>query len=45
MTPVHDDENESPFDLVREIATIAGWVAGTIALLLLAGAVLIDGAP
>lgn len=37
---VHDDEAESPFDLIREIATIAGWMAATAALLLLAWAAL-----
>lgn len=35
-----DDETESPFDLVREIVTIVGWVATTFALLFLAYAAL-----
>ena len=37
MHLIHDDDElESPFDLIREIATIVGWVATTFALLLLA---------
>ncbi|WP_155888797.1 hypothetical protein [Inquilinus limosus] len=37
MHLIHDDdETDSPFDLVREIVTIVGWVATTFALLLVA---------
>lgn len=37
MHLIHDDEDtDSPFDLVREIVTIVGWVATTFALLLVA---------
>jgi hypothetical protein len=37
---VHDDEADDPFDLIREIVTITGWVAATVALLLPAWAAL-----
>jgi len=37
MHLIHDDEDtDSPFDLIREIVTIVGWVATTFALLLVA---------
>lgn len=37
MHLIHDDdETDGPFDLVREIVTIVGWVATTFALLLVA---------
>ena len=41
MHLIHDDdETESPFDLIREVVTIVGWVATTFALLLVAYAAL-----
>jgi hypothetical protein len=37
MHLIHDDdESDSPFDLIREIVTIVGWVATTFALLMVA---------
>ena len=37
MHLIHDDDDtDSPFDLIREIVTIVGWVATTFALLLVA---------
>jgi hypothetical protein len=37
MHLIHDDdETDSPFDLIREIVTIVGWVATTFALLVVA---------
>lgn len=42
---VDDGETENPFDLIREIVTIVGWMVVTGALLLLAWAALTDSAP
>ena len=37
MHLIHDDdESDSPFDLIREIVTIVGWVATTFVLLMMA---------